>query len=53
MSDLTIIAGPCIIESESFVIDVAQELKEKLSPHGVDFYFKASFDKANRSSGKS
>lgn len=47
---MTLIAGPCVIEDEGLVLEVAQELKRQLSSKGVDLYFKSSFDKANRSS---
>ncbi|MDP8242674.1 MAG: 3-deoxy-8-phosphooctulonate synthase [Candidatus Hinthialibacter antarcticus] len=47
------IAGPCVIESRGLCIDVAQRLKELTSKLGVPFIFKASFDKANRTSGQS
>jgi 2-dehydro-3-deoxyphosphooctonate aldolase (KDO 8-P synthase) len=45
-----LIAGPCVIESEALVQDVAGRLKELTGRLGVPFIFKASFDKANRSS---
>jgi 2-dehydro-3-deoxyphosphooctonate aldolase (KDO 8-P synthase) len=45
-----LIAGPCVIESEGMVLDVAGRLKEITAQLGVPFIFKASFDKANRSS---
>jgi 2-dehydro-3-deoxyphosphooctonate aldolase (KDO 8-P synthase) len=48
-----LIAGPCVIESESLVLDVAGRLKEITSRLQIPFVFKASFDKANRSSGSS
>jgi 2-dehydro-3-deoxyphosphooctonate aldolase (KDO 8-P synthase) len=48
-----LIAGPCVIESEALVIDVAGRLREMTAALGIRFIFKASFDKANRSSGKS
>jgi 2-dehydro-3-deoxyphosphooctonate aldolase (KDO 8-P synthase) len=47
---LFLIAGPCVIESETLVIEVAGRLKEITTALGVPFIFKASFDKANRSS---
>jgi 2-dehydro-3-deoxyphosphooctonate aldolase (KDO 8-P synthase) len=47
---MTLIAGPCVIEDEGLVMEVAQELKRQLAPLAVEHYFKASFDKANRSS---
>jgi 2-dehydro-3-deoxyphosphooctonate aldolase (KDO 8-P synthase) len=48
-----LIAGPCVIESESLVIDVAGRLKEITAALKIPFIFKASFDKANRSSRSS
>jgi 2-dehydro-3-deoxyphosphooctonate aldolase (KDO 8-P synthase) len=45
-----LIAGPCVIESERLVLDVAEELKRITKKLGIPFIFKASFDKANRSS---
>ena len=50
---LFLIAGPCVIESEGLVIEVAGRLRELTAALGVPFIFKASFDKANRSSEKS
>jgi 2-dehydro-3-deoxyphosphooctonate aldolase (KDO 8-P synthase) len=47
---LFLIAGPCVIESETLVIEVAGRLREMTAALGVPFIFKASFDKANRSS---
>lgn len=47
---MTLIAGPCVIEDESLVMEVAQELKRLLAGLPLEFYFKASFDKANRTS---
>jgi 2-dehydro-3-deoxyphosphooctonate aldolase (KDO 8-P synthase) len=44
------IAGPCVIESEQFVLEVASGLREISERHGVPLIFKSSFDKANRSS---
>jgi len=49
---LFLIAGPCVIESESMTIDVAGQLKEMTDQLGIPFIFKKSFDKANRSSNK-
>lgn len=49
-SPMTLIAGPCVIEDEGLVMEVAQELKRQLAGLPVDLYFKASFDKANRTS---
>jgi 2-dehydro-3-deoxyphosphooctonate aldolase (KDO 8-P synthase) len=48
-----LIAGPCVIESESLVMDVAGRLKEMTAALEIAFVFKASFDKANRSSRSS
>jgi len=50
---LFLIAGPCVIESEQLVLDVAGALKEITTKLNVPFIFKSSFDKANRSSAKS
>src|SRR5436190_180076 len=47
---MTLIAGPCVIEDEGLVLEIAQELKRQLAPLPVELYFKASFDKANRTS---
>jgi 2-dehydro-3-deoxyphosphooctonate aldolase (KDO 8-P synthase) len=48
-----LIAGPCVIESMQLQLDVAGRLKEITGRLGIPFIFKSSFDKANRSSGKS
>ena len=48
-----LIAGPCVVESEQLQMDVAGQLKEITSSLGINFLFKSSFDKANRSSGTS
>lgn len=45
-----LIAGPCVIESEELVFEVASAMKTTTNELGIDFIFKASFDKANRSS---
>jgi len=45
-----LIAGPCVIENESMTMSVAEQLKETTSSLGINFIFKTSFDKANRSS---
>jgi len=50
---LFLIAGPCVIESASLVQEVAGQLREITRALKVPFIFKASFDKANRSSAKS
>ena len=49
---LFLIAGPCVIESEGMVIEVAGKLKEMTAKLGIPYIFKSSFDKANRSSNK-
>ncbi|NCA78720.1 MAG: hypothetical protein EOM76_00785 [Sphingobacteriia bacterium] len=46
----TLIAGPCVIESEDLIFSVAEELKRITDNLGIHFIFKSSFDKANRSS---
>src|SRR6188472_1871900 len=48
-----LIAGPCVVESEQLQMDVAGKLKEMTAELGIPFIFKSSYDKANRSSGKS
>ena len=48
-----LIAGPCVVESEQLQMDVAGKLKEITGDLGIPFIFKSSYDKANRSSGKS
>lgn len=50
---LFLIAGPCVIESEGLVLDTAAELKAITARLGIPFIFKASFDKANRTSSRS
>jgi 2-dehydro-3-deoxyphosphooctonate aldolase (KDO 8-P synthase) len=52
-SPLTLIAGPCVIESPDLVMEVASQLQAIGERLGIDVIFKASFDKANRSSGGS
>ncbi len=47
---LTILAGPCVIESQEILDETAAGLKEITSELGINFVFKSSFDKANRSS---
>jgi 2-dehydro-3-deoxyphosphooctonate aldolase (KDO 8-P synthase) len=47
---LFLIAGPCVIESEAMVMDTAERLKSITAALAMPFVFKASFDKANRSS---
>lgn len=48
-----LIAGPCVIESRQLAFDTAGRLKEICAQLGIPFIYKSSFDKANRSSGKS
>ena len=48
-----LIAGPCVVESMQLQIDVAGQLKEITGALGIPFIFKSSYDKANRTSGKS
>ena len=48
-----LIAGPCVVESEQLQVDVAGQLKEMTAALNIPFVFKSSYDKANRSSGKS
>jgi 2-dehydro-3-deoxyphosphooctonate aldolase (KDO 8-P synthase) len=48
-----LIAGPCVIESEQFALDTAGKLKEITAKLGINFIYKSSFDKANRSSHQS
>ena len=48
-----LIAGPCVVESEQLQMDVAGELQAMTAELGIPFIFKSSYDKANRSSGKS
>ncbi|OHC67266.1 MAG: 3-deoxy-8-phosphooctulonate synthase [Rhodocyclales bacterium RIFCSPLOWO2_02_FULL_63_24] len=50
---LFLIAGPCVIESRQMALDTAGTLKEICASLGVPFIYKSSYDKANRSSGKS
>jgi len=52
-SPLFLIAGPCVIESEQMALDTAGQLKEICLELGLPFIYKSSYDKANRSSGKS
>ncbi len=50
---LLLIAGPCVIESEQLCLQIARRMKSVCARLGVNYVFKASFDKANRSSGSS
>jgi 2-dehydro-3-deoxyphosphooctonate aldolase (KDO 8-P synthase) len=50
---LLLIAGPCVMENEAHALAHARKVKALAAKHGLPVVFKASFDKANRSSGKS
>ncbi len=50
---LILIAGPCVIENKKTTLDIASYLKDLTANYQLDFIFKASFDKANRTSLKS
>ncbi len=50
---LTLIAGPCVIENEHLCLRIAAELRETCRKLGINYVFKASFDKANRTSARS
>ncbi|MBN2781797.1 MAG: 3-deoxy-8-phosphooctulonate synthase [Campylobacterales bacterium] len=47
---MVLLAGPCVIESEENIFKIAKELEIYQNDESIDFYFKASFDKANRTS---
>ncbi len=47
---LLLVAGPCVIESQDCLNEIAKEMKEITETLGIEYYFKASFDKANRTS---
>ncbi len=49
-SPLTLMAGPCVIENETLCMQTAAALKEMCEARGIQYLFKASYDKANRSS---
>jgi len=49
----TLIAGPCVIESRDLALEVAERVKAITDRLGIRYVFKASYDKANRSSGGS
>lgn len=49
---LLLIAGPCVLEDESAALEIANELQRITQPMDVQLVFKASFDKANRTSGQ-
>ena len=48
-----LISGPCVVESESMTLSIAEKMKEVTEELGIPYIFKASFDKANRSSHNS
>ena len=50
---LFLLSGPCAIESEALCLEVGRRLRDACGRLGIDYVFKASFDKANRSSGRS
>jgi 2-dehydro-3-deoxyphosphooctonate aldolase (KDO 8-P synthase) len=50
---LSLIAGPCVIENERLCFQVAESLQKTCAKLGIPYIFKASYDKANRSSAKS
>jgi 2-dehydro-3-deoxyphosphooctonate aldolase (KDO 8-P synthase) len=50
---LSLISGPCVIESEKLCLAIGKFLKKQCGDLGITYVFKASFDKANRSSAKS
>lgn len=50
MKKMMVIAGPCVIESEEMTMQIAKEMRKISDRLNVDYYFKASFDKANRTS---
>ena len=50
MKKLMLIAGPCVIETEEMVMNIAAVMKDITERLSIDYYFKASFDKANRTS---
>ncbi len=47
---MVLLSGPCVIESEKNIFKIAKELQKYQDDTEIDFYFKASFDKANRTS---
>ena len=52
-SPLFLIAGPCVVEAESLMLGVAEQLRRVAERHGLLLVYKASFDKANRTSASS
>jgi len=53
LNRLCLIAGPCVIETEELCLEIASALKRECERLGLYYVFKASYDKANRTSGKS
>ena len=51
--NLFLFSGPCVIESENLCLKIAKSLKRSCDALGITYIFKASYDKANRTSGKS
>ena len=47
---LLLIAGPCVIENRNMVFEVAEKIQKITSKLDINYVFKASFDKANRTS---
>jgi 2-dehydro-3-deoxyphosphooctonate aldolase (KDO 8-P synthase) len=52
-SPFVLLAGPCVIESESHAVEIAEQLRDVTARLSTPFVFKASYDKANRTSGRS
>ena len=52
-NNLFIMAGPCVIESKDICFEIAERAKEASEKYGFTYIFKASFDKANRTSASS
>ena len=52
-SPFVLLAGPCVIESESHAVELAEQLRDVTARLSTPFVFKASYDKANRTSGRS
>ncbi len=50
MQKMIVIAGPCVIETEDMIMTTAEKLRDITDKFDIDYYFKASFDKANRTS---
>jgi len=50
---MAVIAGPCVLESRDLTLGIGRHLADVCARHGLPYVFKASFDKANRSSGAS